>query len=189
MKIVLTGSSSGIGLAIKNKLQTEHEIICLDITDGYDIGDLSIVKHILDADVFINNAYCKVNPEAQCKLFEMVHEDWRQYNNKHIINMGSLSKYYDLEVFKFPEYSSAKKKLSEVHCKALVDVRKNILTHICPGYTDTPMVKNFSVPKMDVEVVADAVKYCIKMGQLGIEIADLTLCQIKDFGEPPRERQ
>jgi NAD(P)-dependent dehydrogenase (short-subunit alcohol dehydrogenase family) len=103
--------------------------------------------------------------------------------------MGSLSKYYDLEVFKFPEYSSAKKKLNEVHCKALVDARKNILTHICPGYTDTPMIKDFSVPKMNVEVVADAVEYCIKMGQLGIEIADLTLCQIKDFGEPPRERQ
>lgn len=189
MKIVLTGSSSGIGLAIKNKLQTEHEIICLDITDGYDIGDLSIVKYILDADVFINNAYCKVNPEAQCKLFEMVHEDWRQYNNKHIINMGSLSKYYDPEVLTFAAYTQAKKALNTSHSAALVGERKNILTQICPGYTDTDLIKDFDVPKMQVDVVADAVDYCIKMGQLGIEIADLTLCQIKDFGEPPRERQ
>ena len=189
MKIAITGSNSGIGLAIKNKLQNDHELICLDIANGHDINDLSIIDLILDTDVFINNAHSKANPDAQWKLFEAVHEDWRQYNKKHIINMGSLSKYYDLEVFKFPEYSSAKKKLNEVHCKALVDARKNILTHICPGYTDTPMIKDFSVPKMNVEVVADAVAYCIKMGQLGIEIADLTLCQIKDFGEPPRERQ
>lgn len=188
MKIVLTGSSSGIGLAIKNKLQTEHEIICLDITDGYDIGDLSIVKHILDADVFINNAYCKVNPEAQCKLFEMVHEDWRQYNNKHIINMGSLSKYYDPEVLKFASYTQAKKELNTSHAKALIEDRKNILTQICPGYTDTDLIKDFNVPKMDVEVIADAVEYCINMGKLGIEIADLTLCQIKDYGSLPSER-
>ena len=189
MKIALTGSNSGIGLAIKNKLQSDHELICLDIAIGQDISDLSIIDLILDTDVFINNARSKANPDAQWKLFEAVHEDWRQYNKKHIINMGSMSKYYDLEVFKFPDYSYAKKKLNEVHCKALVDARKNILTHICPGYTDTPMIKDFSVPKMNVEVVADAVEYCIKMGQLGIEIADLTLCQIKDFGEPPRERQ
>ena len=189
MKIALTGSSSGIGLAIKNKLSNEHEILCLDITDGYDIGDPSIVKHILDAEVFINNAYCKVNPEAQCKLFELVHEDWRQYNNKHIINMGSLSKYYDPEVLTFAAYTEAKKALNASHAAALVGERKNILTQICPGYTDTDLIKDFDVPKMQVDAVATAVRYCINMGRTGIEIADFTLCQIKDYGETPRERQ
>lgn len=188
MKIAITGTSSGIGFAIKNKLQDEHELVCLDITDGYNIDDLSIVKHILDADVFINNAYCLNNPKAQCKLFKAVHSDWRQYNNKHIINMGSLSKYYDPEVLKFAAYTEAKKELNAEHAKALIEDRKNILTQICPGYTDTDLIKDFDVPKMNVEVIADAVEYCIRMGKLGIEIADLTLCQIKDYGKPPRER-
>ena len=188
MKIAITGTSSGIGFAIKNKLQGDHELICLDITDGHDINDLSIIDHILDADVFINNAYCIINPKAQCTLFETGHSDWRQYNNKHIINMGSLSKYYDPEVLTFAAYTQAKKELNTSHAKALIEDRKNILTQICPGYTDTDLIKDFNVPKMDVEVIADAVEYCINMGKLGIEIADLTLCQIKDYGSPPSER-
>lgn len=102
--------------------------------------------------------------------------------------MGSLSKYYDPEVLKFASYTQAKKELNTSHAKALIEDRKNILTQICPGYTDTDLIKDFNVPKMDVEVIADAVEYCINMGKLGIEIADLTLCQIKDYGSLPSER-
>ena len=73
MLVAITGSSSGIGLAVKKELEAEHEIVCLDITDGYTIDDLSIIKHILDADVFINNAYSKTNAESQQLLFETVY--------------------------------------------------------------------------------------------------------------------
>lgn len=179
MKIAITGTSSGIGLAVKNLLETEHEIISLDITDGYTIDDLSIVKHILGADVFINNAYSREKPASQQKLFEAVHSEWQHYN-KHIINIGSLSKYYNLETLRFPEYTNAKKALNEAHCKALLQKeRKNIITQICPGYTDTLLIGNLDVPKMNPHEVALAVEYCIKMAAEGIEIADFTLSKVK----------
>ena len=180
MKIAITGTSCGIGLAIKQLLENDHDLVCLDITDGYDIGDLSIIKHILDADVFINNAYCKTKPEAQQQLFEAVQEEW-QYTKKHIINMGSLSKYYDPVELTFPEYTIAKKELNASHCEALIKGRNNILTQICPGYTDTALIESFDVPKMDVNVVSLAVKHCIEMAQAGVEVADYTVAKTKNI--------
>jgi NAD(P)-dependent dehydrogenase (short-subunit alcohol dehydrogenase family) len=180
MKIAITGSSSGIGLAIKNELEADHEIVCLDITDGYTIDDLSIIKHILDADVFINNAFSKTNTEAQQLLFETVYGEWK-YTEKQIINVGSLSKYYSPEdTVTFPRYTNAKKALNEAHCAALVQKdRKVRLTQICPGYTDTAMIEEWDVPKLDVKVIALAIHYCIKMAAEGIEIADYTICKAK----------
>ena len=180
MLVVITGTSSGIGLAIKNELEADHEIVCLDITDGYTIDDLSIIKHILDADVFINNAYSKTNAESQQLLFETVYEEWK-YTEKQIINVGSLSKYYSPEdTVTFPRYTNAKKALNEAHCAALVQKdRKVRLTQICPGYTDTAMIEEWDVPKLDVKVIALAIHYCIKMAAEGIEIADYTICKAK----------
>ena len=174
MLVVITGTSSGIGLAIKNELEADHEIVCLDITDGYTIDDLSIIKHILDADVFINNAFSKTNTEAQQLLFETVYGEWK-YTEKQIINVGSLSKYYSPEdTVKFPIYTN------EAHCAALVQKdRKVRLTQICPGYTDTAMIEEWDVPKLDVKVIALAIHYCIKMAAEGIEIADYTICKAK----------
>ena len=180
MKIAITGSSSGIGLAVKKELEAEHEIVCLDITDGYTIDDLSIIKHILDADVFINNAYSKTNAESQQLLFETVYEEWK-YTEKQIINVSSLSKYYSAkDTVTFPRYTNAKKALNEAHCAALVQKdRKVRLTQICPGYTDTAMIEEWDVPKLDVKVIALAIHYCIKMAAEGIEIADYTICKAK----------
>lgn len=180
MKIAITGTSSGIGLAIKNLLETEHEIVSLDITDGYTIDDLSIIKHILDADIFINNAYSKTKPEAQQLLFDTVYGEWK-HTEKQIINIGSLSKYYNLEVFKFPVYTNAKKALDEAHCAALLQKDRTVrMTQICPGYTDTYLIDNLDVPKMNTHDVALAVEYCIKMARQGIEIADFTICKAKN---------
>ena len=181
MKIAITGTSSGIGLAVKDLLETEYEVVCLDITDGYTIDDLSIIKHILDADIFINNAYSKTTPEAQQLLFETVYGEWK-YTEKQIINVTSLSKYYDPEeTVKFPRYSNAKRALNEAHCAALVQKdRKVRMTQICPGYTDTAMIEEWNVPKLDVRVIALAIQHCIKMAEEGIEIADYTVCKVKD---------
>ena len=180
MLVAITGSSSGIGLAIKNELSSDHEIVCLDITDGFNIDDESIVDHILDADIFINNAYSKTNPEAQQLLFEAVYEKWK-YTEKQIINICSLSRYYDpKDTVKFPQYTNAKKALNESHCNALVEKdRKVRMTQICPGYTDTAMIDQWDVPKLQVEVISSAIHYCIKMAEQGIEIADFTICKAK----------
>ena len=180
MKIAITGSSSGIGLAVKKELEADYEIVCLDIAEGFDIDDLTTVGCILDADVFINNAFSKTNPEAQRLLFEAVYEEWK-YTEKQIINVGSLSKYYSPEdTVTFPRYTNAKKALNEAHCAALVQKdRKVRLTQICPGYTDTAMIEEWDVPKLEVKVIALAIHYCIKMAAEGIEIADYTICKAK----------
>ena len=179
MKIAITGTSSGIGLAVKNLLEAEHEVVCLDIADGYTIDDLSIIKHILDADIFINNAFSKTNTEAQRLLFETVYGEWK-YTEKQIINVGSLSRYYEPAV-SFPNYTKAKRALNEAHCNALVQKdRKVRMTQICPGYTDTAMIEEWDVPKLDVRVIALAIQHCIKMAEEGIEIADYTICKAKD---------
>lgn len=181
MKIAITGTSSGIGLAVKNLLEADHEVVCLDITDGYTIDDLSIIKHILDADIFINNAFSKTTPAAQQILFETVYGEWK-YTEKQIINVGSLSKYYSPEdTVKFPNYTNAKKSLNEAHCKALVQKDRTVrMAQICPGYTDTAMIEEWDVPKLDVRVIALAIQHCIKMAEDGIEIADYTICKAKD---------
>lgn len=180
MKITITGTSSGIGLAVKNLLEAEHEVVCLDITDGYTIDDLSIIKHILDADIFINNAYSKTKPEAQQLLFDTVYGEWK-HTEKQIINVGSLSKYYSSEdTLSFPRYTNAKKALNEAHCAALVQKDRTVrMTHICPGYTDTAMTDGWDVPKLEVEVIASAIHHCIKMAAAGIEISDYTICKAR----------
>lgn len=177
MKIVITGASSGIGKAIADSLSQSHDVKVLDITDGYDIGDLSIIKHILDADIFINNAFSKQDPSAQQTLFETIFSEWK-YTNKHIINMGSLSRYYDVTQVTFENYTLAKKALNEAHNIALIQKNRTVkLTQICPGYTDTAMIKDFDVPKMNVQIIADAAEYVINQGINGTEIADLTIAK------------
>jgi len=183
MLVAITGSSSGIGLAIKNELEDCHEIVCLDIIDGFNIDNLSTVEHILDADIFINNAFSKTNPEAQRLLFEAVYEKWK-YTKKHIINIGSLSRYYDpkytVSTTSFPRYTNAKKALNEAHCAALVQKDRTVrMTQICPGYTDTAMIQEFDVVKLQVEAISSAIHYCIKMAAEGIEISDYTICKAR----------
>lgn len=177
MKIVITGAGSGIGKAIADKLSQAHEVKVLDIADGYDIGDLSLIKHILDADIFINNAFSKQDTSAQQTLFETIFSEWK-YTNKHIINMGSLSRYYEVTELTFERYTLAKKALNDSHNSALIEKGRTVkLTQICPGYTDTDMIKDFDVPKMNVQIIADAAEYAINQGINGTEIADLTIAK------------
>lgn len=60
MKILITGSSSGLGRAMRDILAVEHEVIGFDIEDGYDVrfptrGNLQTLG-VNELDVLVNNA-------------------------------------------------------------------------------------------------------------------------------------
>ena len=57
MKIAITGTTSGIGKALKNALSSEHEIVCLDRTlfDLTKIEDLEKIN-LSGVDILVNNA-------------------------------------------------------------------------------------------------------------------------------------
>lgn len=179
MLIAITGHADGIGKDLSSVFSRNgHTVIGLDIKKGDDIRDLSIVDKIKSADIFINNAFTFEDTGAQKRLFEAMYSEWK-YENKHIINMNSLSRFYEPNELQFPEYTQAKRDLNQVFTRAVASHdRKVILSQVSPGYTDTNLTANISMPKMEVKTVSDAVMMCVYYSSIGIEITELTLKKI-----------
>lgn len=57
MKIAITGTTSGIGLALKTLLSEKHEVLCIDKPD-FNLSNLSVLSEIdlSNCDILINNA-------------------------------------------------------------------------------------------------------------------------------------
>lgn len=117
MKYAITGHTSGIGLAIFNKLQPD--ILGFSRSNGYDITKpndrFRIVDQVADCDVFINNAY---NSFCQTELFI---EWFKRYHwtNKTVINIGSDITEHKLPIARFDllNYQACKLSLKEISFK------------------------------------------------------------------------
>jgi len=57
MRIAITGTTSGLGMALKTTLSKQHEVLCID-KPYYNLSDLSVLNNIdlSNFDVLINNA-------------------------------------------------------------------------------------------------------------------------------------
>jgi hypothetical protein len=87
--IAITGHTKGFGKYMFDRLGG----IGLSRSNGYNIKEpMTILEHIKDCDIFINNAH---DGFSQVELLYAVFEEW-QHENKLIINIGSRSKDFSL---------------------------------------------------------------------------------------------
>jgi NAD(P)-dependent dehydrogenase (short-subunit alcohol dehydrogenase family) len=158
MKIAITGHTSGIGLALANRLSQDNEIIGLSRSNGYDIGDIpSIVYAAKDCDIFINNAYCEYQ---QALLLQDLYSEWKD-TTKQIISIGSVVTSYprsQIELNDLPwPYRDHKIALEKMFRKLVWEHNSCSLHLISPGPVDTPMIKHLSVSKLNPNSVVDVV--------------------------------
>lgn len=120
MKILITGTSKGIGLAIANLfLKNNHEVIGIDRLSSSinhpnykhyecDIRDYSNLPDIKDVNVLINNAGTQNEEDIDINLKALIHITEKygiQENIKSILNIGSASGHTGSE---FPYYCASK---------------------------------------------------------------------------------
>ena len=120
MKILITGTSQGIGKAIAGLfLKNGHEVIGIDRADSSlsavnythircDIRDLDKMPDIHDVEILINNAGTQNEDDIEINLKALIRITEKygvQQNIKSILNIGSASGHTGAE---FPEYCASK---------------------------------------------------------------------------------
>jgi len=152
MKVVITGHTSGIGLALTRKFPN---YIGLSRSNNCNINDNEIISKIKDADVFINNAYDKFK---QIDLLYNVWEIWK--DTKKIICCISSNSPDGYKQHPHP-YAVHKEGL-DFACMQLNNLGKPCrIINVRPGYVDTPRVKNVQYPKINPDELAEQIKNLI----------------------------
>jgi NAD(P)-dependent dehydrogenase (short-subunit alcohol dehydrogenase family) len=184
MKISITGHSKGIGKACYDVLSKDHDVIGFSRSNGFNISEpKKIFSASVGCDVFINNAYI-MDTDDQIKLFKIFFKEWKDDENKFIVNIGSKSKYYPYNPnmpnltanFRSGKgYNDNKTDLAEVvYDKQLFTAKKCRITTINPGYTNTDLVARLvnEVNMLSPQEVANTVKWVIEQPK-HIEVGDL----------------
>ena len=167
MKIVITGTTSGLGKACKEYF-TFHDVIELNRPE-YDL-DINLDAFVkTDFDVYINNAYSGFKQtELLYKLFEQ-----NQNRKCKIINIGSVCA--DRDYNRFYPYAIHKKSLSDA-CLQLQQINSLCkVIHLRLGRMDTPMVNHRSGPKIDPSIVAEYMENLLIYMPDDIVIKDFTI--------------
>lgn len=155
MKIVITGTTSGLGLACKEHFSSMHEVIELN-RPQFDL-DKNLDDFVCDDfDVYINNAYSNwTQVDLLYKLFE---------KNKDrackIINVGSVcaDRTYD----KINPYAIHKLAL-DAACLQLQQIDSQCrIMNLKLGRMNTPMTYHRNGPKMNASIIAKQIQYLIE---------------------------
>jgi len=152
MRILLTGSSGGIGSAIKEVLK-DHEVICVRHADPapvqlIDIDWLICAHGVIDEEDILGTFMA--NTISSIYLAE-------QLKNARIIFISSTAARGNDT---YPIYAASKAALN-TYCKSIS--KKRECYAICPGPTDTPMWQRLDIPgkAQSPTAVADAVSRII----------------------------
>ena len=159
MKIVITGTSKGIGKALSDKFKIAGwDVIEYDILSGNDITKTSVINKLINdckkSDVFINNAY-----PNQVNLLKSIYDLWKD-QQKTIVNISSACTYIYTKT-NYPEYFKyyweSKENLNHL-TKALQDqTRLPYILNVRPGWTDTDGSKVYNGIKLKPEDLAELI--------------------------------
>ena len=136
MKVLITGTSQGIGLAIAERfLQAGHTVVGIDrqasniknanyLHYQCDVRDKEHLPEITDIDILINNAGTQNEADIDINLKALIWITERygvQPNIKSILNIGSASAHTGSE---FPEYCASK--------GGVIAYTKNVAMRVAP---------------------------------------------------------
>jgi len=150
MRVYITGSTKGLGKALKKEFsKLKFEIVGLDRPE-YDLSNTdNYVKD--DFVIYINNAHYEY---AQTDLLYKLVEANKE-RQCHIINIGSVSSDGDRKAIN--QYAIHKTALEKACTQLSLVNSKCKITLIKPGRIDTDMIKETIAPKMDPREVARAI--------------------------------
>lgn len=179
MKALITGASSGLGwemarilsekgydiiavarrseklIELKNSLNTNVEMLCLDVTKEDDLE--IIAQHLDDADVFINNAgfgvfgdlcssklddelnMINTNIKAVHILTKLAAQKFKQRNSGYIMNVASIAAFFPGPLFS--AYYGTKAyvfRITQALCEELRREKSKVkVSVLCPGPVKT----------------------------------------------------
>ena len=154
MKCLITGSKSGIGKAIADKLSYHYELWCPEIR----IENLSL-DLLTDADLFINNAFSHEEPFRQS---ELIYEAYCIAPKHRQIVIGSITSDYTKLKDKEPHMYSTGKLATEAMSHQMF-TKGNRCSLIKPGYVNTKSSQHSNRPKLNAIDIAEIVSFVLSM--------------------------
>lgn len=175
MKVVITGSATGIGKAIFETFSNNGiECVGYDKQDGRDVTDTRVVETLLhecqSSDVFINNAL-----PNQATLLSKVHDMWLG-KNKIIVNLSSAVTYLYNESnhpADFAGYYQHKQNL-DILCKELTINRLPYIMNVRPSWVDTQLANHIDGVKINPADLAELIYYHI-MNREKYQVIDIVV--------------
>lgn len=178
MKVCITGSSSGIGLAAKKLfLSKGFDLVLFDRSDGCDLEKNLDAFLSSDFDVYVNNAH------SGFRQVELLYKLWELNNEREctIINIGSVSSDGNKD---YVNNYAVEKSALEKACKQIQLINSKMRVCLLKlGRVDTPMVEHIKdVPKLDTSYVASAINWIIDQPK-DIVIKNLTIDLVNSRGK------
>jgi len=166
MKLAITGHTKGIGKALYDRANIEgYETVGFSRSNGYDLSLTRLVDKIVDADVFINNAY---SPLYQTQLLRDILKEWKD-KDKLIVNISSKISLLDKSPPGLEQYYKDKKQQNNIMRKHSIRAYPRLL-NVIPVLVDTDMAKVYDVStKIKPKDLADMIFPLIKHNSISVQ--------------------
>jgi len=156
MKVVITGSASGLGLALSDTFRKiGYSVTGYDIKDNQDVRVKETVDQLLedckDADVFVNNVF-----DNQIFLLQSVIHAWKD-QEKTIINISSATTYFADADFLPQEYTEQKTTLDSMIKLHHSQDQLPFIMNIRPSWFKSDMGKDFDQNRMQTQDLANMI--------------------------------